>query len=133
MSAEIVRRRLVVRFSGLSDNAYTDKVTEKIVALEKQLNTEIEFINKPHNETIVVKMQNGDAYEFYGWRDPYKDNDKRPPANYKPPEAQYKKLSDTVVVQDAETSEFSIFHFVFLVLFLGLVFLGGILTWHVIK
>lgn len=135
MSVEIVRRRLVVRFTGSKDSIYTDKITNKIVALEKEINSEIEFINKPSAEgTIVVKMQNGDAYEFFNWRDPFKEKDKKPPANYTPPEIQYKKLNDAIIKEDSNSvsGDFNIIHFVLLVLFIGLVAFGFIFIINVI-
>jgi hypothetical protein len=130
MSAEFVRRRLVIRLQSTQDSVYVNKLTNKIVALEKTVNSEVEFVNYPSNNgSIAVKFKNGESYEFFNYRDPYKDKNKRPP-DYKPPEIEYKKLT-VEIKEDAPEEEFGIFQFCIYALLVAVVVLDVIIFWFI--
>ena len=130
MSAEFARRRLVIRLQSTPDNVYINKLTNKITALEKTLNSEVEFVNYPVNGSIAVKFKNGDSYELFNYRDPYKDKKKRPP-DYKPPEIEYKKL--TVEIKEDNISEegFGIFKFCLYAVLFAIAAFDALIIWFI--
>ncbi|MDR1830311.1 MAG: hypothetical protein LBQ76_06010 [Candidatus Fibromonas sp.] len=131
MSVEFVRRRLVIRLQSTPDSVYVNKLTNKIVALEKSLNSEVEFVNYPSgNGSIAVKFKNGDSYEFLNYRDPYKDKNKRPP-DYKPPEIEYKKLT-VEIKEDAPEEKFGIFWFCIYALLVAIAVLDVFVCWFIV-
>jgi len=110
MSAEFIRRRLVVRLNGTPDSVYIDKVAKAMVALEKELESEVEFVNPPIGGSIAAKFKNGEAYQFFNYQDPRRDKPK--PPGYKPPEVEYKKLEETIKEDKSSGSGgFGIFQF----------------------
>lgn len=130
MSAEFTRRRLVVRMGATPDNVYIDKLTNKIVALEKSINSEVEFVNHPVNGRIAVKFKNGDSYEFFNYQDPMRDKPKKP--DYKPPEIEYKKLEEPIKEDKVEPGEFGIFKFCVCAVVFGVLVLDIIIIWFIL-
>lgn len=131
MSAEFIRRRLVIRLNGTPDNVYIDKIAKAMVALEKEIDSEVEFVNYPVGSSIAAKFKNGESYEFTNYQDPRRDKPK--PPGYKPPEIEYKKL-EVAIKEDksADSSEFGTFQFCLYAFFAVLAVLDVIILWAVI-
>ncbi len=113
------------------DNVYINKLTNKIVALEKTVNSEIEFVNYPVNGSIAVKFKNGDSYELFNYRDPFKDKSKKPPG-YKPPEIEHKKLTVEIKEDSAQKGGFGLFKFCLYAILLSIVVLDVIIVWFLL-
>ena len=112
------------------DSMYIDRLTNKIVALEKLIESDVEFVNHPVNGRIAVKFANGDSYEFFNYQDPMRDKPKRP--GYKPPEIEYKKLVENIKEDAPESGEFGIFKFCICVMVFGLIALDVIIVWIIL-
>jgi len=131
MSAEFIRRRLVVRLNGTPDSVYIDKIAKAMVALEKEIDSEVEFVNHPTNSGIAAKFKNGDSYEFSNYQDPRRDKPK--PPGYKPPEIEHKKL-EIEIKEDAVRNEgggFGIFRFCLYAFFVVIAIFDAIICWFV--
>jgi hypothetical protein len=129
MSAEFIRRRLVIRLGATQDKAYIDKIAKAIVTLEREINSEVEFVNHPVNSSIAVKFKNGDSYEFFNYKDPKKDKPK--PAGYKPPEIEYRQLKEAIKQDSSSVQEFGIFKFCIYAIFVAIAVLDVIICWLV--
>ncbi|MCL2261016.1 MAG: hypothetical protein FWC15_06640 [Fibromonadales bacterium] len=131
MSAEFIRRRLVIRLNGTPDKVYIDKIAKAMVALEKELDSEIEFVNPPAGSSIAAKFKNGESYEFTNYQDPRRDKPK--PPGYKPPEIEHKKL-EIAIKEDksSESGEFGIFQFCLYAFFVVIAVLDVVIFWAVI-
>ena len=131
MSAEFIRRKLVIRMGGKPEAVYINKINNFLVKQEKDKNSQIIAINRSKKKanTLEFSFENGEAYELYDFVDPFKDKAKKPP-DYKPPEIQIRKIEEIVVDEADETSiEFTIFHFMLLTLGLGMFCLSGLVIW----
>lgn len=109
------------------DRIYVDRITSKIVSVEKLIEAEVEFVNHPVNGRIAVKFKNGDSYEFFNYQDPMRDKPKKP--GYKPPEIEYKKLVETIKEDTSEPGEFGIFKYCLYAIFFGLLALDVVIIW----
>jgi len=131
MSAEFIRRRLVIRLQSTPDKVYIDKLANKIIAVEKLIASEVQFVNYPVNGSIAVKFTNGDSYEFFNYQDPLRDKPKR--AGYKPPEIEYKKLTVAIKEDAPDKKGFGIFKFCLYALLVALVVLDVIICWYIVS
>jgi len=130
MSAEFIRRKLVLRLQSTPDKVYIDKLASKISALEKQVNAEVEFVNHPVNGSIAVKFNNGESYEFFNYQDPMRDKPKKP--GYKPPEIESKKLTQEIK-EDVQTGSFGTLKFCIYAILAVLAMFDVVICWVIFK
>ena len=128
MSAEHIRRRLVVKLGGKPEAVYIDKIGKFLLQQEQEKNAQIQVItrSKRKADTLEFNFDNGDAYELFNYVDPFRDKPK--PSNYQPPEIQARKI-ETEIVDEPDSPSFGIAHFILWVLFAGLFFLSLMITW----
>jgi len=127
MSAEHIRRRLVVKLGGKPDAAYIDKISEFLQQQEKSKKAEVEVItHSKKKNTLIFTLDNGEIYELYNYADPPKD---RPtPKGEKPPEIQIRKI-DKMEEEEVPSGPFTIVDFVMWSLYIGLAALSAMLAW----
>jgi len=132
MSAEFVRRKLVIRMGGKPEAVYINKISNYLLKQEKDRDSQIVAINRSKKKanTLEFSFENGEAYELYDYVDPFKDKAKKPP-DYKPPEIQIRKIEETLIDEADESSpmQFTIVHFILLTLGFGLLCLSGLIIW----
>jgi hypothetical protein len=128
MSAENIRRRLVVKLGGKPDAVYIDKIGKFLLQQEEKKKVEIQIITRSKStpNALIFKFNNGETYELYDYVDPLMDKPK--PKDYKPPEIKMRE-AEVEVVDDGDDTPFTIAHFVLWTLFLGLIFLSAMLAW----
>jgi len=118
--------------NGTPDKVYIDKIAKAMVALEKEIDSEVEFVNYPHGSSIAAKFKNGESYEFTNYQDPRRDKPK--PPGYKPPEIEYKKLEIEIKEDKSSSSgEFGIFKFCLYAFFVVIAVVDGIIFWVVLS
>ncbi|MDR2583924.1 MAG: hypothetical protein LBC75_10635 [Fibromonadaceae bacterium] len=122
MSAENIRRRLVMKLGGKPDAAYIDKISDFLQQQEKSKKAEVEIITRSKKKnTLIFTLDNGDIYELYNYADPPKD---RPtPKGEKPPEIQIRKI-DKMEGEEIDSGPFTIVDFVLWSVYIGLAFLS---------
>jgi hypothetical protein len=127
MSAEDTRRKIMLRMGSSPDKAYTDKIAAQMIVVEKAINSEVEFVNYPANGKIAAKYKNGDSYEFFNYQDPMRD--KKKPAGYKPPEIEYRKLTEVIEEDSSGPSSLGIFRYCLYVIFFIIFLLDIVIIW----
>jgi len=127
MSAEHIRRRLVVKLGGKPDAVYIDKISDFLQSQEKSKEAEVEIITRSKKKnTLIFTLDNGEIYELYNYADPPKD---RPtPKGEKPPEIQIRKI-DKMEGEEVDTGPFTIVDFVIWSIFAGLAALSAMFAW----
>jgi len=127
MSAENIRRRLVVKLGGKPDAAYIDKLSEFLQQQEKTKQSEVQIItHSKKKNTLIFTLDNGEIYELYNYADPPKD---RPtPKGEKPPEIQIRKI-DKMEEEEVDYGPFTIVDFVIWSLYMGLAVLSAMIAW----
>jgi hypothetical protein len=128
MSAEHIRRRLVLKLGGKPDAEYIDKISKFLLQLEQEKKAQIQIINysKKKKNTLIFNFDNGNAYELFNYVDPFRDKPK--PSGYQPPKMNIRDI-DVEITDESDASSFSITHFVLWALFAGLVCLSAMLVW----
>jgi hypothetical protein len=127
MSAENIRRRLVVKLNGTPEVAYIDNIAKFLIQQEEEKKTQVKIIARSKkSDTLEFNFENGEAYELYNFVDPLEGKPK--PANYKPPEIAIRKL-EKAIVDESDSGDFTIVHFIMLVIFMGLIALSGVIVW----
>jgi hypothetical protein len=126
MSAENIRRRLVMKLGGKPDAAYIDKISEFLQKQEKTSEAEVQIITRSKKKnTLIFTLDNGEMYELYNYADPPKD---RPVIKgEKPPEIQIRKIDK--IEEEVESGPFTIVDFVIWSLYMGLAALSAMLAW----
>jgi len=130
MSAEHIRRRLVLKLGGKPDAVYIDKISEYLLQLEKNNKAEVQLLTRSRKKnTLIFSLDNGELYELYNYVDPYKeDKEKKKPKDYKPPEIQIHKI-DKMEEEEPDYGPFSILDFVIWTVFLGLAAFSVMIAW----
>jgi len=126
MSAENIRRRLVVKLGGKPDAVYIDKLSDYLQQQEKTKQAEVQLITRSRKKnTLIFTLDNGEMYELYNYADPPKD---RPiPKGEKPPEIQIRKVDK--IEEEVDSGPFTIVDFVIWSIYAGLVALSAMLAW----
>jgi len=126
MSAENIRRRLVVKLGGKPDAVYIDKISNYLQEHEKAKKVEVQLITRSRKKnTLIFTLDNGEMYELYNYADPPKD---RPiPKGEKPPEIQIRKIDK--IEEEVDSGPFTIVDFVMWSIYTGLVVLSAMLAW----
>jgi len=126
MSAENIRRRLVMKLGGKPDAEYIDKISEFLQQQEKTKKAEVQIIIRSKKKnTLVFSLDNGEMYELYNYADPPKD---RPtPKGEKPPEIQIRKIDK--MEEDSDSGPFTIVDFVLWSVYMGLATLSAMAAW----
>jgi hypothetical protein len=132
MSAEHIRRRLVVRLGGKPEAVYIDKIGKVLLQFEQSKKIQIDIItrSKKKADTLEFSLANGEAYELSNYIDPLRDKPKKP--DYKPPEIRIDKL-EKVIVDEPDDAPFTIMNFILWAVFMGLVALSGMATWLILR
>ncbi len=126
MSAEHIRRRLVVKLGGKPDAVYIDKISEFLQQQEKSKKAEVDIItHSKKKNTLVFSLDNGEMYELYNYVDPLQDKPK--PKDYKPPEIQIHPVDK--IEEGVDSGPFTIVDFVLWSVYAGLAALSAMLAW----
>ncbi|GBU24068.1 hypothetical protein R83H12_00694 [Fibrobacteria bacterium R8-3-H12] len=126
MSAEHIRRRLVVKLGGKPDAVYIDKISEFLQQQEKAKKAEVQIITRSKKKnTLEYSFDNGEMYELYNYVDPLQDKPK--PKDYKPPEIQTHPVDK--IEEGLDSGPFTIVDFVMWAVYMGLVALSAMLAW----
>jgi hypothetical protein len=116
---------------GKPEAVYIDKIGKFLLQQEQKHNSQVLIINisKRKAETLEFSLENGEAYELTNYVDPRRDKPK--PPDYKPPEIQVSKLEETIVEEQPDM-QFTMVHFVFLSVFVGLFIASIIIVWLIL-
>jgi len=127
MSAEHIRRRLVVKLGGKPDAVYIDKISNFLQQQEKTRKAEVQILTRSKKKnTLIFSLDNGELYELYNYADPPKD---RPtPKGEKPPQIQIRKI-DKMEEEEVDRGPFTIVDFVMWSLYIGLLLLSAMIAW----
>jgi len=124
MSAEHIRRRLVLKLGGKPDATYIDKISDFLQAQEKSKKAEVEIITlSKKKNTLIFTLNSGEIYELYNYADP-----EDAPKGGKPPEIQIRQI-DKMEEEEVSYGPFTILDFVIWSLYIGLIALSAMLAW----